>query len=122
MRMSAVLSVAVVTVVASTPAMSAVSEQRRLACRDQATDIANDYSAGKIYRAEEGDTPSASEVTVIAGGVKYFVPRSTSGVSDSVYTRMVDRNTVYAEEYRRCLRAEYLDQSELGVEPEKRVN
>jgi hypothetical protein len=122
MRMSAVLSVAVVTVVASTPAMSAVSEQRRLACRDQATDIANDYSAGKIYRAEEGDTASESEVTVIAGGVKYFVPRSTSGVSDSVYTRMLDRNTVYAEEYRRCLRAEYLDQSELGVEPEKRVN
>jgi hypothetical protein len=120
MRVAALLSFAVVTAVA-TPAF-AVTEARRVACRDLATEVANEWAAGEIYLAADEDTPEASEVTVIAGGKKYFVPREGRGVIKSVGTRIWQRKQVYIEEYRRCLRDPNFGLSSLAPEPEKSVN
>jgi hypothetical protein len=112
MRVAAVLSVAVFAAV-SLPAQ-AVTEARHLACRDYATTVANEWAADEIYLVQDdNEMPEASEVTVIAGGKKYFMPREGRGVIRSVGQRIVARKQVYREEYARCLRDASFSLSEI---------
>jgi hypothetical protein len=120
MRIAALLSFAVLT--AATVPSFAATDARKVACRDQASAIADEWAAGDIYRAKADEEPESNEVLVIAGGVKYFVPRKGSGVIRPVGQRIYQRKQVYLEEYRRCLRdGEF---SALGdvVEPAKKVH
>jgi hypothetical protein len=102
MRVTALLSLAVLTAAATSAA--AVTEDRKIACRDYASAVADEWAAGDIYRAKADEEPEAKEVLVIAGGVKYFVPRTGQGVIRPVGERIYHRKQVYLEEFRRCLR------------------
>jgi hypothetical protein len=83
----------------------------RMACREYARAIADEWSSVDIARIED-DTiqPGADEVVVIAAGKKYFVPREqTEVVATSVGKRIRAYHNVYREEFRRCLRGSLLN-------------
>jgi 3D (Asp-Asp-Asp) domain-containing protein len=81
-----------------------LAENGDVACRAYAQAVADDYAAGHIERAEEDSAPSAGQVLVIAAGKKYYVPRKTNGIIQSVGHLISERKDVYWEEYDRCLR------------------
>jgi hypothetical protein len=101
MRRVALFLLAVLMATA-TPVLAG-TDNRRTACRDQATDIANQWSAGQIHLAQEGDESEADEVVMISGGVKYFVPRYMTGKLKPTSERIWARKKVYQEEFHRCM-------------------
>jgi hypothetical protein len=96
------MSIVALAVLAALAAPAFAESPQRLACKSYARDVADQWSEGYIEVADEGTSAAADQVLIIAAGREYYVPRKSSGVVDSVYTRMRKRNQVFWHAFERC--------------------
>jgi hypothetical protein len=77
-----------------------------IACKSYASSVADEWAADQIVRASDGDPlGSGNEVLVIAGGRSYYIARNPNEiVHKPVGQRVVERQRVYRQQLRRCLR------------------
>jgi hypothetical protein len=106
MRRTVVSTFALLLLAAPALAGNAAEDRTKIACREYARAVADEWSAAELEHAEPGDPLGTKDkILVIAAGESYYIPRKNNTIIlRSVGTRIRDHKTVYWEEYRRCLR------------------
>ncbi len=86
-------------------ASSAFAEtDRDFICRDFADTQADAWAQGRLERAGAAQKAGPGQVVVVMGGEKYLAPLYQRDViTTSLGDTLRERNSVYAEEFHRCI-------------------